>query len=81
METLGSLINTIQALQFGHARREANKVADLMVNVRMGGGLDLKEGQLQYLEGEKWVDQWRHLASMDYVATRYIEGTEHVMHV
>ena len=56
LETLSCLISTCSASSFGHVRREANKVADLMANVGVEGGQDLKEGMLQELEGEVWVD-------------------------
>ena len=44
-------------MSFGHVRREANKVVNLMANVGVEGGQDLREGKLYEFEGEAWVDQ------------------------
>ena len=58
------------AWNFGHVKREANKVVDLLANVGIDGGQRIREGQLATFGGAEWEARCRHLANADLEAPR-----------
>ena len=76
LEKMGALLFMNLTWHFKHIRREANKVSNLLTNVGVGGGHHIFEGKLQYFEGTEWIDQCRHLANVDHVASRREGGAE-----
>ena len=52
-------------LSFHHIKREANRVVDLMANIKVANVRDIRWGRLEDLKGEQWLPRCRQLVDHD----------------
>ena len=65
LERLRVLLHAHPAISFHHVRREANKVADYLVNACVQCGVGFRCDRLEGNEEEDWAQQCSHLATRD----------------
>ena len=65
LEELRNLIHGHPAVSFTHVRRDANKVADHLVNAGVEGELVTLWGPLESFEGSNWAHTYHQLAARD----------------